>query len=457
MTVEVILIASLALVAAGVALRSPLHAFWVLIAALPFESALAYKGPLTILPAYLAVLMVAGLLVAHPTRHSVRGSLRAPMGTLVLVYVLAAASSLIMTVIAPPPEVVSMSSSLRWRVSGYRSVMQFALLCFSAGTFFLTVFICSTAERLRFAIRLFVVVSALTALYGLFQMAGVWYRAPLVGPYAAGYYDTPASLRPNATFQEPMNLGHFLLASCPVVLALFLHERKLTRTDRLAFGVAALPLIAVMLGALFLTIGRAAWLGFGVAVALVFAASDRSGRRRALGLCIPMAIAAIPFALFAFGSAETAWTTVANRFRINGATLLGEQRLWYFPFLLGVAREYPILGVGYGNYPVYQVFAFGLGSIAGAYGVFWQALVETGVIGFGSLLAMVGGAMLAIVRTLGTPHSEWRPYLVGWLGAIAGLATAYFFFGDRFSLYMWVALGLAMATVRQAREPVEPV
>jgi hypothetical protein len=50
----------------------------------------------------------------------------------------------------------------------------------------------------------------------------------------------------------------------------------------------------------------------------------------------------------------------------------------------------------------------------------------------------------------------WRPYLVGWLGSIVGLMVPYLFFGDRFSLYVWVTLGLAMSTVRLARTERSP-
>lgn len=440
--------------------QSPFHAFCVFLAALPFESALAIQGPLTVTPAYVALIVAVLALIAHPRRRIVRGTLESPISRYLVAYLFVAALSLTMTIIAPPPQVAAATELLRWRVGSFRSIVQYAFLCFSAGAFFVTLFFCSTPQRLRFATRLFVVVAAITALYGLFQMIGVRYRAPLVGTYAAGLYETPASLRPNATFQEAMNFGHFIVAALPVLIALRLHAgKRATRDDRgdLAYRAAALPMIAVMATALFVTIGRGAWLGGGVAMLLVLAASERFARRRAVGLGAVAVVAAVVFVWFTFESFDSAITTVLNRVRFQSATVQSEQRLWYFPFLLGLVREYPVLGVGYGNYPVYQVFAFGLYGIAGAYGVFWQALVDTGVIGFVALIAVIFRALWALSRALTTTTSlEWRPYLVGWTGALAGLSVAHLFFGDRFSLYMWVAMGLAMSTVRLALRPADP-
>jgi hypothetical protein len=128
-----------------------------------------------------------------------------------------------------------------------------------------------------------------------------------------------------------------------------------------------------------------------------------------------------------------------------------EQRLWYRSLLFGLIWKYPVLGVGYGNYPLYQLSKFDLSGIAGAYGIYWQSLVETGVVGLCSLLLMFAMAgRLLIIAITDSREGPWRPYLVGWLASLGGLLVTYLFMGDRLSLYVWTALGFAMASVRIA-------
>jgi O-antigen ligase len=449
--VLVMIVAAAALVVAS---RSPFHAFCVFLTMLPFENALAYKGPFTITPAYvfLAVTLVVMLFPRH--RGTAMGSLYAPGTIWVLVFLGVAVASLGMAIAAPPPIMRSTSELLRLRTSEYRPIAQIVLLLYSATAYFVTLYCCSTAKRLKFATRLMVVIVGMTALYGLFQAVGARAGTPLIGPYASSLRETPVSLRPNATFQEAMNFGHFLLVGLPLLIVLYLHRTSLSKHDRFSYGIASVPLIIAMAMALLLTIGRAAWLGFALSFVVIVLLSDRSARKQVGVLAGVAVVAAFAVAIATFGSIDVAFATVQNRFAMDAGSLLGEQRLWYFPFLIDLFREYPILGVGYGNYPIYQVFAFDLYGIAGAYGVFWQTLVETGLAGFVALLLMMGSLMLALVRSIRLRNS-WRPYLVGWLSSLIGLMTGYLFFSDRINVYMWVALGLAASTAKAALQPEE--
>lgn len=448
-----LLVAGAGAAALAVAVRSPFHAFCVFIATLPFESALAVHARLTVAPVYLGLLGVLAVALVHPARRTTYGSMTSWLNRYVLVYLAVAVVSLVMTIVAPPPDVGGTSMLLTWRTSGYRSIVQVAFLFFCASAYFATLFFCATPERVRRVTQLFLVVSAVVALYGLFQMVGVWFHVPLVGPAAASLYDTPASLRPNATFQEPMNFGHFLVLGIPVLASLYLHEPNATTTNGRMYRIVAALMLLTMAAALMLTIGRAAWLGGAVAAVVLLAGSDRRVRRRVLPIAAVGLVAAVVLAVFAFGGPHGAWNTIANRFRPGGTNVTNEQRLWYLPLLFHLVKEYPVLGVGYGNYALYQVFAFNLYGIAGAYGLFSEALVDTGVIGLAALVTLVAACAWALLRAIARdPRSQWRPYLVGWLASLAGSFTAYIFFADRLSVAAWVALGLTAATVRVARQ-----
>lgn len=436
-----------------IATRSPFHAFCVFLVTLPFESALAIRGALTVTPSYVALLVLFVVCLVHPGRRTTEGSLSSKLNPYVLMYLGVAVLSLVMTIVSPPPHIDASSELLRWRASEYRGPLQACFLLFSASTFFFTLFFSSTARALRFAVLLFIVLSAIVALYGIYQMVGVWFRLPLIGPYAAGLYEQPASLRPNATFQEPMIFAHFLLGGMPLLASLFLGRGALSASDRRIYGAGAVPMLLVMVVALILTIGRAAWLGAAASAAVLVAASIGRTRRRALLMLAVGALVGIIMFVVAMGSPATAWYTVANRFSLEVSNVGAEQRLWYRSLLLGLTRKYPVLGVGYGNYPLYQLFKFDLSGIAGAYGIYWQSLVETGLVGFVSLMAMLLIPIRLMIRAvLHDPSGPWRPYLVGWMASLAGLFVGYLFMGDRLNLYAWAALGFAMASVKVACE-----
>jgi len=444
---SIVILVAVACAALCVAVRSPFHAFCVFVTTLPFENALAFHGPLTITPAYLS-LMLAVAITAWHYRRGGAAPVSSPVASLALVYLAIAVVSLWMTVVAPPPPLSVTTSMLRWRGSEFRSVLQVALLLFSASAFFVTLVVCSTPQRVRTATRLFIATTAVIGLYGLFQVVGAYLRLPLVGAYASSLFDTPRSLRPNATFAEAMNFGHFLVAGLPLLLAIHLHRERLTASDRITFGAPAVPMMTAMAASLLLTIGRGAWIGFAAALLMLLAASDGRARRRAAGLIVALAAVVLVVAWMSFGSIGDAAIVIGQRFDFAGKALTTEQRLWYVPFLAALVREHPLLGIGFGNYPLYQVFAFDLYGVAGAYGVFWQALVETGIAGLAAVVALMITSIVVVHRAVHRASPEWRPYLVGWAASLVGVFVPYFFFGDRLNMYVWVAMALAVATVR---------
>ena len=445
MTVELALTLAIGGAALAIAIRSPFHAFCVFLAALPFEDALSLRGALKITPAHLALLTLVGVCLVHPRRRQIHGSVATPLTPFLLAYVGVAALSLVMTIFVPPPSITATTELLRVRASEYRGLLQFALLVFSAMAFFLTLFFCSDPRRLRFAVGLLGVVSGVVALYAIFQMVGVWGRVPLVGSYAAGLYEQPASLRPNATFQEPMLFGHFLLAGLPLVTTLFLQRRSLGAAECRFYGWPGAALIVVMVVALILTISRAAWIGAAASSLVILALSPKAARTRSLLLFGLVAILGLAAFVVAMGSPLNAWHTVVNRFSLSAPSLAAEQRLWYQGFLLELAAQYPLLGVGLGNYPLYQLARFDSYGIAGAYGVYWQALVETGLLGFASLILLLFAALRVprVALTAIGETSPWRPYLAGCIASMTGLFVGHLFLGDRLGLHVWVLLGIA--------------
>lgn len=448
---EAILMAATAVVALGIAIRSPFHAFCVLVLTLPFENALVFTSVFTVTPSHLALLVLLAVCAFHAFRGTLRGRLDSPLHRFVLIYLGASLLSIVMTILAPPPMPQAAAAS-GWRAGELRPVIQINLLLFMSVSYFAAVYFCSTAARLRTLMTLYMASATLIALYGIYQLIATLYHVPLVATLVQSYFGIAASFRPNATFREPLNFGHYLLTALPLAIALVLNRHRLRPDDRLTWGIGLLPVIALMAAALLLTIARGAWLGFIGSMGVLALITARNWGWRQLFRALPVAAIIGIGAVLIMRQAYPTWTdlfwSIANRFDVlNPINVAAEQRLQFIPFLLGLAKDFPILGVGYGNYPLYQLERFG-GGIAGAYGLYFQALVETGIVGLSALLTLIGAYCYTMWNAIRRArHSEWGPWLTGCLAAFTGLMIQYFTFGDRFSAYMWVFLGLSMALV----------
>ena len=455
-TIEWILMCTAALAALAIGIRSPFHAFCLLVVTLPFENALVFTSVFTVTPAHLALLLLIAVCAWYAPRRRIVGRIDSPLHKFVLLYLGVSLLSIAMTIVAPPP-VGAAGASAGWRATELRSVIQICLMLFMSLSYFAAVYFCSTAARLKQVMTIYLATAALIALYGVYQVVATIYYLPMVANLVQTYYGIASSFRPNATFREPLNFGHYLLSALPLAIALFLHRDRLSGRDRAFWGIGVLPAIVIMAVAFLATIARGAWFGFIGAMVVMAILSGRRTLR-----AIPLAAAIGIVAIFTVAQAYTSWQemyySIANRFQFtNPINVAAEQRLPFIPFLFGLWKQYPVLGVGYGNYPLYQLDAFG-GGIAGAYGLYFQALVETGVVGLGALIAMLGAYYVIMWRALQRARgTEWWPWLAGCICAFTGLMIQYFTFGDRFSVYVWVFIGLSMAMVNVVNDQIETV
>lgn len=448
---ESALMLAAAVVAVGVAIRSPFHAFCVLLLTLPFENALVFTSVFTVTPSHLALLLLIAVCAVHAWRGTLSGRLDSPLHRFVLIYLGVSLLSIVMTILAPPPTPLAAASS-GWRAGELRPVIQISLLLFMSVGYFAAVYFCSTAARLRTVMTLYMATAALIALYGIYQLIAALYHVPFVAVLVQSYFGIAASFRPNATFREPLNLGHYLLTALPLAIALVLNRRRLPADDRIVWGVGLLPVIALMAAAMMATIARGAWFGFIGAMGVLSLITAVNWGWRILVRAVPAGAVILIGAVFVMRQAYATWSdmfwSIANRFDFfNPINVAAEQRLPFIPFILGLTKEFPILGVGYGNYPLYQLERFG-GGISGAYGLYFQALVETGLLGLCALLALIVAYYYTMWKAIRRArHGEWGPWLTGCMAGFTGLMIQYFTFGDRFSEYAWVFIGLSMALV----------
>jgi len=434
------------LAAALLVLQSPFRAFLLFVLTLPFEATLAFEVGYTIRPGYLALVLLIFVFIAHSATQNASGSFGSPLNVCIYVYLGVSALSLIMTVLSPPPE-IELFEGIGIRGVGFRGIIQLVFLIFSSLGYFFTIYFCSTERRLKTTLQIYVVTSLVASLYGLMQLIAVYQ-----GFSFEGTYDDPTSFRPRATFQEPLNFGHYLLSVLPFLLTLRIYRSRVGASGSTIVGKGLFPIV-VMAVALLVTVSRGAWIGFLVSLSVIVLAGRR-GRMKVVWATALIAAGVLPFAFYFYSSWDTIWWLLSHRFSMD--YLENEPRLRYVPFMLSLVQESPILGVGLGNYALHQVSRFSLTRIAGAHGVYWQTLVETGILGFLAFIWMIVAYYWLLLRGLRKARgTQWWPYILGYLASSTGLMAEYLFFGDRLNLYVWLFMGMAIATVRVVEREAE--
>jgi O-antigen ligase len=262
--------------------------------------------------------------------------------------------------------------------------------------------------------------------------------------------------RAYGTFEQPNPLGGFLGLVWPVaaglalsafvpLLATILRRGFSTRSGpgltrqawwrcwlaAALFGGAA----ALMAGGLFVSYSRGAWLGAAAAgLALAFALPRRYWQGLALvaaggALAGGLALAGLLPASIANRLGDlTEFTTVED---VRGVEIQAEnfaivERLAHWQAAAGMARDYPWLGVGLGNYgPVYPRYALlnWPNALGHAHMIYLNILAETGVVGLAAYLLLWGTVISLNLHVVQQSSGLERGLALGLLGSWAHLSV----------------------------------
>ena len=124
------------------------------------------------------------------------------------------------------------------------------------------------------------------------------------------------------------------------------------------------------------------------------------------------------------------------------------ERLENLVILVGVIREYPLLGIGPGQYGVFRgITLFGDPSHAPAYYPnmdFLKILAEVGIIGFLIVVALLASLVLPVVRANRRISPDRRDqYLAFFLGALAILCNMLIGY-ELLHVFFWINMGMLM-------------
>jgi putative inorganic carbon (hco3(-)) transporter len=257
-------------------------------------------------------------------------------------------------------------------------------------------------------------------------------------------------LRAYGTFRQPNPYAGYLGITFPFALSLLLHQltaapAHLTPIARwirhrgktpwqslrwLLTLIAAAAATALILGGIYVSQSRGAWIGVAGAAAIVL--SSRS--RKAL---IFFGVLAVVLALLAaMGAAALLPTSIAQRFNdvlpvleipniataeVTDANFPTIERLAHWQAAADMWRDHLWLGVGTGNYAaVYPAYAIGrwVDPLGHAHNIYLNTAAETGLLGLLAYLSFWLAAFALVVRTIRATSGFQRALAVGAAGVL---------------------------------------
>lgn len=285
---------------------------------------------------------------------------------------------------------------------------------------------------------------AAVLLAGLAQgLIGIWqYQFRGFGP--VNFQILGDHYRAYGTFEQPNPYGGFLGLVWPIAAGLawacltqaWRPGSARPRRAALAMAAAALAgLAAVMLAGLYVSFSRGAWLGAAAAgLALVAALPRRAWlgvTLVGLGLTGGWVLAAnnlLPGSLTARLAqvGDFISTTDVTGIDITGDNFAIVERLAHWQAAEGMARDFPWLGVGVGNYelayPRYSLINWPL-ALGHAHMIYLNVLAETGLVGLAAYVVLWVAVLALTMRTIGRTHGLARGLALGLLGAWVHLAA----------------------------------
>jgi O-antigen ligase len=315
-------------------------------------------------------------------------------------------------------------------------------------------------------------VLAAVLIAGLAQaLLGLW-QFQLRGSGPLDFIILGTHYRAYGTFEQPNPYGGFIGLIWPVAaglawasMARAWHSRQIK--DWLIASASGLA-TGLMLAALYVSFSRGAWLGAAAAtLALVIALPRRWWLGVGLvtiGLGLAWGLAStglLPASLTDRLATVGDFTTVTNvrGIDITSTNFAIVERLAHWQAAEAMARDYPWLGVGIGNYatayPRYSLLNWPL-ALGHAHMIYLNVLAETGLLGLAAYVSLWVTVFALTIRTIRRTDGLWRGLAVGLLGAWTHLSAHQIvdnLYVNNIPLTLAALLGLLVVVAQSARRP----
>jgi len=307
-------------------------------------------------------------------------------------------------------------------------------------------------EFLGLILRALLWSTAIVCLFGLYQyignLAGLGSNLTgLRGRYSWQLFGFP---RIQSTALEPLYFASFLTLPLAILLALWLQMGW--RRSR-----AALLLLASV--DLFLTVSRGGTYSYAIFAVCLLAYSIWRGHARRAGMCLLTILIAYGASLVIIGylnqpfggsiTHQTGVKSYTKQITNTGLEGSGDERTQARRQAWLVFTSHPLTGVGPGNFgPTIQHNQPSAGGWTIVNNEPLELLAETGVVGFGLLMAALALMAVSAIRAVWPRPPNGDPVghatVLGLLAFMIGLAVQYQTFSTLYIVHIWVALGLLM-------------
>lgn len=380
-----------------------------------------------------------------------------------------------------------------------KSITKIMLVCGYITLFYVCVYLLNSKEKIIKCIKCYAIFLFSFSLFGL-----VMYIIYLVTGTANSLWgysfivDIPTDLpRLRGVEQEPLYFGFYLLTLLPVLYSMLLsnNSEMYKHFNNSAFAKKFL-LVGIILstGALMLTQSRSALLGFffSMLVLLCFY-KEKWGEIYARGKkCVigrynyckesisPLltkhhkktVVLGFIVIIMAGTYAGIHWSAISQKsvwlFEVGviaptiGSFEEGTGKYWStkaryiaYSYAINAFRQHPWLGIGYENFNFYsgQKYYYGLYN----FNMNWpeinnyplKVLAELGVIGFLVFLFFLGTLFYSLFSALKKTKDPYFEVIIkGYIASFVGIAVLLLFSSSITRSYLWVSLGIAMATVK---------
>jgi putative inorganic carbon (HCO3(-)) transporter len=305
--------------------------------------------------------------------------------------------------------------------------------------YFVIINVIRTKKQWMSLIKIFICSAFLVAVYGVIQN---FFGTSSTESWLDEKMFTGIERRVYSFFNNPNVLGEFLVLTIPVVVALIWN--KLKDSHKVLFSVILVFMVACMI----FTWSRGAWLGMMIALALFLVISDK--RWVPAGILV---LFLVPVGLYLTGNAA-----ILERFMSigNTADTSTAYRVSIWQASIEMISDFLVGGIGIGSdaftviYPSYALS--GANFALHSHNLYLQILVETGLIGIISLLAVLLGFLKTvfatnIVRKIKT--SDMAKILValgtGFLGFMFQGLTDYVWYNYKILMIFWIVIALGVS------------
>ena len=261
-----------------------------------------------------------------------------------------------------------------------KSVQSFALYFVFALSYFLIVNNIKTKNQWYNLLVVYVLAGLLVGLYGVYQN---YFVSVTDTSWVDEDMFTEIKTRVYSTFDNPNVLGQYLVMVIPVAFAMMWSEKGAIKK------LFYLAVTAVMGACLIFTWSRAAWVGIMLAIGFYMVMKDR----RWASLLV-VALLVMPFVL-----PESIISRITSLGNMKDSSTAYRFSVWLSS--LRMAKDYWLSGIGLGAGAferVYQKYALnGAGFALHAHNFYIQLVVEMGVLGIVSFVALIISAYKKII------------------------------------------------------------